>query len=50
MKEMMKDPNFAQMFGDANGGNLDADADEFKNFAKNAATKNDDGTVDAETV
>ena len=50
MKEMMKDPNFAQMFGDANGGNLYADADAFKNFAKNAAKKNDDGTVDAETV
>lgn len=50
MKEMMKDPKFAQMFGGANGGNPYADADAFMNFAKNAAKKNDDGTVDAEVV
>lgn len=48
MEQMMKDPRFAQMFGGANGGNSYADADAFKNFAKNAAKKNDDGTVDAE--
>ena len=50
MKEMMKDPNFAQMFGGANGGNPYADADACKNCAKNSAKTNDDGTVDAETV
>ena len=43
MEEMMKNPQFQQMFGQ-NGMNADA----WKNFAKNASDKNDDGAVDAE--
>ena len=43
MEEMMKNPQFQQMFGQ-NGMNTDA----WKNFAKNASDKNDDGAVDAE--
>ena len=44
MEEMMKNPQFQQMFGQ-NG----ASADAWKNFAKDAASKKpDDGTVDAE--
>ena len=43
MEEMMKNPQFQQMCGQ-NGMNTDA----WKNFAKNASDKNDDGAVDAE--
>ena len=43
MEEMMKNPQFQQMFGQ-NGMNADA----WKNFAKNTSDKNDDGAVDAE--
>ena len=44
MEEMMKNPQFQQMFGQ-NG----ASADAWKNSAKDAASKkSDDGTVDAE--
>ena len=45
MEQMMKDPRFAQMFGQ-NG----AAADTWKNFANGASKKNDNGAVDAEVV